>query len=67
MPSPITRVIIDFDGTLTAEEDQVEALAGRALTALAEQILGVAYSDLAAEYTAVRSRLLAAPLDHAYW
>ena len=59
------KVIIDFDGTLTAEETQVEALAEKSLDTLAHEILGVSRSRLAAAYRATRARLLAAP--HRYW
>jgi hypothetical protein len=66
MTAPILRVIVDFDGTLTAEEDQVEDLAHRELTALADEILNVPYTRLASEYAAMRSRLLAAPRDYSW-
>jgi hypothetical protein len=59
------KVIIDFDGTLTAEETQVEALAEKSLDTLAHEILGAPRSRLAAAYRATRARLLAAP--HRYW
>jgi hypothetical protein len=59
------RVIIDFDGTLTAEETQVEALSERSLDTLASEIVGAPRAQLAADYEATRARLLAAP--HRYW
>ncbi len=59
------KVIIDFDGTLTAEETQVRSLAERSLKTLATEILDVPQSRLAEEYQATRARLLAAP--HRYW
>jgi hypothetical protein len=59
------KVIIDFDGTLTAEETQVEALAEKSLDTLTHEILGGPRSRLAAAYRATRARLLAAP--HRYW
>lgn len=59
------KVIIDFDGTLTAEETQVRALAERSLGTLANEILHVPFSQLAADYETTRARLLAAP--HRYW
>ncbi len=59
------KIIIDFDGTLTAEETQVEALAEKSLDTLAHEILGVPRSLLTAAYRATRARLLAAP--HLYW
>jgi hypothetical protein len=62
---PLLKVIIDFDGTLTAEERQVQALSHRALDTLAHDILHVPRDDLAARYATTRRRLLAAP--HRYW
>ena len=59
------RVIIDFDGTLTAEETQVRQLAEKSLRTLAEEIVGVPCEELTKEYEAVQARLLDAP--HCYW
>jgi hypothetical protein len=59
------KVIIDFDGTLTAEETQVGALAEKSLDTLAHEIVGVPRRRLAADYEATQARLLAAP--HRYW
>lgn len=59
------KVIIDFDGTLTVEEEQVEPLARRSLQTLAREIIGTGEQTLAADYQATRARLLAAP--HKYW
>jgi hypothetical protein len=59
------KVIIDFDGTLTAEEMQVKALAERSLDTLANEIIGLPRGQLAAEYAATQARLLATP--HRYW
>ena len=59
------KVIIDFDGTLTAEESQARPLAEKSLDTLAEEILKVPRPQLAAGYQAARARLLAAP--HRYW
>jgi hypothetical protein len=59
------KVIIDFDGTLTAEETQVKALAERSLQALANEVLHVPFRQLATEYEATQARLLEAP--HLYW
>lgn len=55
------RVIIDFDGTLTAEETQAAPLAERSLDTLAGEILGVSRGRLAEDYMGTRARLLAAP------
>jgi hypothetical protein len=59
------KVIIDFDGTLTAEETQARPLAEKSLDTLAYEILKVPRPQLAADYTTTRARLLAAP--HRYW
>lgn len=55
------KVIIDFDGTLTAEETQVEALAERSLDTLAREIVRAPRKQLAADYLSTQARLLAAP------
>ena len=59
------KVIIDFDGTLTAEEEQVAPLAELSLKTLAREIIGVPQAKLAADYQATRERLLRAP--HRHW
>ncbi|MBN1661335.1 MAG: hypothetical protein JXA93_23285 [Anaerolineae bacterium] len=59
------RVIIDFDGTLTAEEAQARPLAERSLDTLAKEIIGAPRAQLAADYDTTRARLLAKP--HRYW
>jgi hypothetical protein len=58
---PLQKVIIDFDGTLTAEETQAGALAAKSLDTLANEILHAPRPRLAAGYQATRARLLAAP------
>jgi len=60
------QVIIDFDGTLTAEETQAEALAALSLDTLSGEILHVPRAQLADEYAATRARLLAAPQRYAW-
>jgi hypothetical protein len=60
------KVIIDFDGTLTAEETQVQELASRSLDTLARDILQVPREALAAEYRATQQRLLRVPYRH-FW
>ena len=62
---PMLKVIIDFDGTLTAEETQVQLLAEKSLDTLASEIIGAPRRQLAADYGATRARLLAAP--ERYW
>ena len=59
------KVIIDFDGTLTAEETQVAALASKSLDTLAGEILHTSRQELAGDYQLTRTRLLDAP--HRYW
>jgi hypothetical protein len=59
------KVIIDHDGTLTAEETQVALLAEKSLDTLAREIIGVPRETLAAKYEATKARLLHAP--HHYW
>jgi hypothetical protein len=59
------KVIIDFDGTLTAEEAQVAALAEKSLRTLADEILGAPRDVLVEEYRTTQARLLRAP--HRYW
>jgi hypothetical protein len=61
----VLKVIIDFDGTLTAEETQVGALAEKSLDTLANELIQVPRLQLAADYAATRARLLASP--HRYW
>ena len=59
------KIIIDWDGTLTAEETQVAALAEKSLDTLANEIIGAPRETLAADYQATRRRLLRAP--HCHW
>jgi hypothetical protein len=59
------NVIIDFDGTLTAEEQQARPLAEKSLDTLANELIGVPRGELADRYDATRSRLLGTP--HRYW
>jgi phosphoglycolate phosphatase-like HAD superfamily hydrolase len=59
------RVIIDFDGTLTAEEQQARPLAEKALNTLANEIIRAPRRELAEAYDTTRTRLLEAP--HRYW
>lgn len=59
------KVIIDFDGTLTAEEEQVALLAELSLKTLAREIIGAPQEKLVVDYQETRERLLHAP--HRYW
>jgi hypothetical protein len=60
------KIIIDFDGTLTAEETQARPLAEKSLDTLANEILGAPRPQLAEDYQATRARLLVAP-DRYWW
>jgi hypothetical protein len=59
------KVVIDFDGTLTAEEQQARPLAEKSLDTLANEIIGAPRQELAEAYDATQARLLAAP--HRFW
>jgi len=59
------RVIIDFDGTLTAEETQAGPLAEKSLDTLANEIVGAPREQLASDYEETQRRLLKAP--QRYW
>jgi hypothetical protein len=59
------KVIIDFDGTLTAEEKQARALAEKSLSTLAHEIIHAPRKELVQAYDATQARLLKAP--HRYW
>jgi len=61
----ILKVIIDFDGTLTVEESQVQPLSMKSLATLANEILNMPVQHLQAEYEATRAEILARP--YAYW
>ena len=61
MEEPLLKVIIDYDGTLTAEETQVVALAEKSLDTLAREIVHAPGQQLSADYAATRARLLEAP------
>ncbi|MCB9418972.1 MAG: hypothetical protein H6667_04170 [Ardenticatenaceae bacterium] len=60
------KVIIDFDGTLTAEEEQAALLREAMLTTLAEEIIHMPRAQLAADYQATRARLLQNPQQY-HW
>ncbi len=59
------KVILDFDGTLTAEEIQAGPLAEKSLDTLSSEIIGAPRARLEADYAATRARLLETP--HLYW
>jgi len=60
-------VILDFDGTLTAEESQAPSLARRSLRTLASEVLHVPTGELLAAYRRTRADILAAPWDYGWW
>jgi hypothetical protein len=64
MKTPL-KIILDFDGTLTAEETQAKPLAEKSLDTLANEIVGAPRRALAADYAATQARLLQSP--HRYW
>ena len=60
------KIIIDFDGTLTAEERQVATLAEKSLDTLAEEIIGAPRDLLVEAYRVTMARLLAAPHQYTW-
>ena len=63
--SQLVKVILDYDGTLTAEEEQVGELAEKSLATLSRDILEVPLSQLRTDYARSRAKILAEP--HKYW
>lgn len=55
------KIIIDFDGTLTAEEKQVDTLANKSLQTLSGEILHTPLGELESSYQATRQKLLSTP------
>ena len=53
------RVILDYDGTLTLEDEQADLLRERSLHHLASEVLSQSRSVLERDYQAARSRILA--------
>ncbi|MEN8098600.1 MAG: hypothetical protein ABFQ89_05950 [Chloroflexota bacterium] len=60
----VRKVIIDFDGTLTAEENQAAELQRRSLNTLS-QMMSVPLAELEQAYDETRKNLLSQP--HRYW
>ena len=60
------KVIIDYDGTLTREEDQVEELIERAINVLSKEILGIPRSRVRRDYWAAQKKILANPENFAW-
>jgi hypothetical protein len=58
------KTILDYDGTLTAEEQQVPEVSRRSLEELADEILHTPLAELEAAYQQTRERLLDTP--HTY-
>ncbi len=65
MPEGLFKVILDYDGTLTAEEDQVGELAEKSISTLSQEILKVPWAEVRDAYYRTRAMLLAEP--HKYW
>lgn len=65
MPQRPVKVILDYDGTLTAEEDQVGELSERSIANLSQEILKVPLSQVRDDYYNTRAMILAEP--HKFW
>ena len=66
MPSSgLVKIILDYDGTLTAEEEQVEELAERSIGTLSKDILKVPLSQVREDYSRTLAKIMAEP--HKYW
>jgi len=65
MPKGLVKVILDYDGTLTAEEEQVAELAERSIGSLSREILKAPLSQVRDDYYRTRAMLLAEP--HKFW
>jgi hypothetical protein len=63
--SGAVKVILDYDGTLTAEEEQVGELASRSIATLSREILNVPLSQAQEGYARTREMILAEP--YKYW
>ncbi len=60
------KIVLDYDGTLTAEERQVPEVTRRSLLELAEHILHVPLKELEVAYADTVARLRAAPHEY-HW
>ncbi|MFQ6102609.1 MAG: hypothetical protein ACE5OS_15465 [Anaerolineae bacterium] len=60
------KIILDYDGTLTAEEQQVSEVTRRSLVELAEEILHAPLEELETTYRDTVARLRAAPYEY-HW
>lgn len=65
MSEGLVRVILDYDGTLTAEEEQVCELAERSIATLSREILEAPLAQVREDYHRTRAMLLAEP--HRFW
>lgn len=61
MPQGLIKVILDYDGTLTAEEEQVAELAERSVITLSREILKAPLSQVRHDYHRTRAMVLAEP------
>ena len=55
------KVIIDYDGTLTCEEGQVDQLIEKAIDVLSKEILGIPKARVRRDYWATRKKIMADP------
>ena len=60
------KIVLDYDGTLTAEEQQVPEVTRRSLAELAGEILHVPLAELEAAYRDTVARMQAAPHEY-HW
>jgi len=60
------KVIIDYDGTLTPEEEQVGQLAEAAFETLSKEILGLPKARIRRDYQTTKQKLLAAPQKYSW-
>jgi hypothetical protein len=65
MAEEMVKVILDYDGTLTAEEEQVAELGKRSVETLAREILRAPLTEVREDYDRTRATLLAEP--HKFW
>jgi hypothetical protein len=66
MPRKKTKIILDFDGTLTDEVKQADELSSVAKKMLAEDILGQPISQIEKLYEKVKKKILATPHKYSW-
>lgn len=60
------KVIIDYDGTLTPEEEQVGQLAEASFDTLSKEILGLPKARIRRDYKTTQQKLLASPHQYSW-